>query len=62
MRPDTFRARAGWAAEPARQELSFSVIGPAPPGGDDMRDLFVTAKTTFLHLRVGQPWQATFRP
>ena len=32
------------------------------PGGDGMRDLFVTAETTFLRSRVGQPRQATFRP
>ncbi len=31
-------------------------------GGDDMRDLFVTAETTFLRLRVGQPGHPTFQP
>ena len=31
-------------------------------GGDDMRDLFVTAETTFLRLRVGNPGHPTFQP
>ncbi|MDE0044284.1 MAG: SMP-30/gluconolactonase/LRE family protein [bacterium] len=31
-------------------------------GGDDMRDLFVTAETTFLRLRVGHPGHPTFQP
>lgn len=31
-------------------------------GGDDMRDLFVTAETTLLRLRVGHPGHPTFQP